>query len=161
MRLIEVRRPVMAPGQPKLQAVLETQQPWQYIGLLGGLCHQQADQVVGQQTNPERLSFISVGVLQWRRSRPKVVLMLRRSSSTFQRDAYRSPRAFLGAWVAHSSVVTSTLELTLTSRTANYRERHRIVHVSASSGRSLALPTPRYDPDIPRRRPFLKSVWRL
>ncbi len=35
MRLIEVRRTAMAPGQPELQAVLETQQTWLHIGLLG------------------------------------------------------------------------------------------------------------------------------
>jgi hypothetical protein len=43
LRLLEVRRPAVAPGQPKLQAVLEAEQTWQHVGLPGGFGHQQAN----------------------------------------------------------------------------------------------------------------------
>ncbi len=69
----------LLPGQPDLHRVLEAQLPRDLIGKQGGLGHQQADQVVGQQVNHSSLITIS-GLLQRSRSMPRVVLMFLRSS---------------------------------------------------------------------------------
>lgn len=45
----------LLPGQPDLHGVLEAQLPGELIGQQGGLGHQQADQVVGQQVDPQLL----------------------------------------------------------------------------------------------------------
>ncbi len=69
------RRSAQDPLGPQLAGVLEAQAAWVDPGMVGGLRHQQSDQVVRQQMHPRQCSA----------SMPIVVLMLRRSSSTFQR----------------------------------------------------------------------------
>lgn len=65
----------MVLDQPQLQAMFETQKTWQHIGLLGGFGHQQTDQVVGQQTHPERF-LVHFRRLAWKTFQTQVRLQI-------------------------------------------------------------------------------------
>src|ERR1019366_8919600 len=43
------------PFRPQLHGVLKTQLARMYVGVEGGLCHEQADQIVGEQVHPDFL----------------------------------------------------------------------------------------------------------
>src|SRR6185312_7851838 len=75
------------PGRPDLYRMFETQFPRLYAGTIGRLRHEYTNEVVGEQIDPQLL-FNHLGTHQLRVSMRKVVLIQRRSSSTFQRFSY-------------------------------------------------------------------------
>jgi adenylate cyclase len=136
--VIRGRQTARDPLRPQLHRVLEAQATRVHAGVAGGLRHEQADHVVGQQMDPQ-LFLVHLRRLAAQHIHARGGLEVAQVELDVPAPRVQRPRSSLLVCRWSSSVVTSTLWSTRTSRTVNSLGKAAYCSGVIHSGRAAGL----------------------